>query len=780
MKRTRSNFLFSSRNGLLGAVLSCLMSISAFSAQNQMASITGVVTDPSGGIISGAVVTVHAAGQPASSSTRTAADGSFLFSGLPPGRYELTIERDGFLEYSRRDIKCDGQTAVRADIQLELAVAVETITVTADKRETDVAILASSISVITASQAVDQEMTTALDIATQTPNLHFTNSGMAMATYTAMRGITAGMTQMPAVGFYVDDVYYSSLDATLIDIERVEVLRGPQGTLYGRNSEAGVINVITRKPSNIWMGGGSFEAGSFNTYSVQGNVSGPLVKDRLLFKAAARRYETDGYFTNLYDDSTDSEKRRNTDGQAALLLFPIEHLSLNLKYDLQRYNTPKYAAFAPIDSGDMRNNINSDYPGSAYNHGDGLSLRSTYQLDNVELTSITSWRGEHFYGTNDIDMSAWDLMSMSIDRENSLVSEEFRIASDTSESRLRWLGGVFLLGENDDRCYGTWMNFANMGMGVPGETLWQNSSTDTLGLAAFGEATYSPTRRLNLTLGLRRDYERKDFTFKQSPSGPMLPMMGYASSAGDASKNFSAWLPKAALGYALSNRVRIHASASRGFRSGGFNDIDQLGSIFEPEFTWNYEIGAKTALWRDRLRLNTAFFYIDWSQMQVEVPTQGGTSVYIDNAAKAASKGVEIELTAQPVKGLHLVAGLARTAARYDEYLQGTTVYDGNQVMDVPRLTLNFTATYRFRGVLAGLSYNRVGDMYFDSANTTSQNYGLLGARVGYEFKHYSAYVYSENLTDAEYATRAFPVNDVWFGRAGAPRSVGIRLGTRF
>lgn len=779
MKHTRSStlsqFIFSLRTTALLALL-CLPSIAA----GQQTSIRGVVSDPSGAAVSGAFVTLSDGGQAPRSRTRTAADGTYSFSVLSPGKYELTVEHDGFPAFSKRDIVCSGPEDVRVDVRLALPVAVEKITVTAEKREADVETLASSISVITAGQADEQAMSTVLDIAAQTPNLYITNPGMAMATFASMRGVTAGMTQIPAVGFYVDDVYYSSLDAALFDVERIEVLRGPQGALYGRNSEAGVINVITRKPANSWLGGGEFETGSFNTFGVQANVSGPLVKDKALFNAAVRRSQTDGYFKNRFDESSDGGRTENTDGRGSLLLFPWRRLSLDLKYDLQRRNSPKYANFAPLDGGELRNNVNVDESGNAHNHSDGLSLRSSYSLDGKRLTSVTSWRGERYYAANDIDFSPWDLMALSVERKNSLVTEELRLASGHSDARLKWLGGVFVLSENDDRRHSTWMNFANMGMGAPGERLAQNSSINNLGLAAFGEAAYSVTRRLNATFGLRHDYERKEFSYVQTPSGFMLPLMGYAGGAGNARRGFSAWSPKAALGYALTDRIRLHASASRGFRSGGFNDKDQLGSAFEPEFTWNYEIGVKAAFWRDRLRLSAALFYIDWSRMQVEVPTQGGSSVYIDNAAKATSKGAEVEVTARLVKGLDFTAGLARTGARYGEYRQASTIYDDKRVIDVPDLTLNFALAYRFRGVVAGLSGNRVGKLYFDPANTMSQSYSLLGARVGYEFKKLTAYVYGENLAGDEYVTRAFAMNGVWYGRAGAPRSVGVRLAARF
>jgi iron complex outermembrane receptor protein len=319
-------------------------------------------------------------------------------------------------------------------------------------------------------------------------------------------------------------------------------------------------------------------------------------------------------------------------------------------------------------------------------------------------------------------------------------------------------------------------------MGMPGETLTLKSGTETLGIALFGEATYTFLDRLKITLGLRYDREQKDFDYTQTPSGPVLAMMGYAPDSGSRDDVFDAWLPKAAVSYQISEQVTPYVSVSRGFRSGGFNDKENVGSAYDPEFTWNYELGAKTSWMENRLQLNAALFYIDWSDMQVEVLTAGGTSVFIDNAGRATSKGAELELIARPLSGLEIMAGASFTDAKYDDYTQGVNVYDGSTVIDSPEYTMNIGATYRFlNGIFVNALYTHYGEVHFDPANTKSQeSYGIASARVGYEGKGFDVYLYCRNIFDEEYATRAFEVNDVWYGRSGEPRVVGVNARVYF
>jgi iron complex outermembrane receptor protein len=678
----------------------------------------------------------------------------------------------------------ENKTNTHTDVSTEEEFKLEPMIVTVEKREKNVQEIPNSVSVVSETQIADFNLKTTKDIVSMTPNLYITDTGNGlMSTFASIRGITGGMTGIPSLGFYVDDVYYPGLDISLFNVERIEVLRGPQGTLYGRNSEAGIINVITKKASDTWESSLGLDFGEFESREVKGTISGPVVQKQVSLRAAFRYFETDNYFENQFDGSDDAGRIENTDARVSLGFTPTDRLDLTLGYDFQQYDSPEYANFAPLDQeGDLRKNINVDYPGESSKDANGGHLKAVYKMKEMQLVSITSARNEDSFMSNDVDCMSVDMMTMSLDKDVTTFSQELRLVSDKKDAAFQWLCGVFLLSEQDDRKYDTWMNFMNMGMGVPGETLTQESGTDTWGGAAFGEIGYQFENGMNISLGLRYDYEKKEFDYTQTLSGPVLAMMGYGEQSGEAKESFDAWLPKAVVSYRAWEHIMPYASVSRGFRSGGFNDVDNLGTVYDPEFTWNYEVGIKTDWFANRLRMNLALFHIDWTDMQVEIPTAGGTAVYIDNAGEASSQGVELEVAVRPVPGLEILAGGAYTDAQYEDYTSGANVYDDKRIMDSPEYTLHIGVTYRFdNGFFINGKYAHFGEIYFDPANTRSQkNYGLADAKIGYETEHFDIYVYGKNLFDQDYVTRASEVNNTWYGRAGAPRTFGVMLTTRF
>lgn len=663
-------------------------------------------------------------------------------------------------------------------------VVLGTITVTSEKREKDVQIIPSSVTVVNETQIDDFQLEDTLDLISIMPNFYvvemFNNGGQNIA---SLRGVASGADRKLTLGVYVDDVPYYGLDFSLFDIERVEVLRGPQGTLYGRNSEAGVINIITKKPSSVLEGNVRLEGGSFNSYGVKGALSGPILGDRLGFKAALRYFETDGYFKNRYDGSDEAGREEILDGRLTFTAAPTDKLDLTLTADFQDYESPEYANFAPLDASDMRKAVNVDYPGKSEKDARGVSLRAEYQFGGMKLVSITSARNEEFFLSNDVDFMPTDMMTFDWGYDVTFYAQEFRLVSDRPESSLQWLSGVFLFYEKFDEEMGMWMNFMNMGMGVPGETLLQKSNVDTKSAALFGEIIYSFDNGLALTLGLRYDREQVDFDYSQQPSGPMLAMMGYPALASSNDDTFDAWLPKAALSYRFSENIMPYFIVSRGYRAGGFNTVsEKVGTSYDPEFSWNYELGAKTTWLDNRLHLNAALFYIERDNMLVDVIASDGYSSYIDNAAKASSRGVEVELMARPVRGLDIVASAAYTDAQYEDYAMGNNNYDGNTVLYSPEYTASLGVTYRFpNGIFLNAKYNYIGEMYYDVANIKPQgDYGLFDAKVGYETERFDIYVYGRNLFDKEYSTRTMENMGVWYGRAGAPQTFGVILQGRF
>ncbi len=663
------------------------------------------------------------------------------------------------------------------------ALELETITVTAEKREGNIQNIPASVSVVSDIQLDDLKMDLVKDITTLIPNFYVTDTGEDES-FASMRGIKGTMAGSPVVGIYVDDVYTTfGLDTALLDVERIEVLRGPQGTLYGRNSEAGIINVVTQKPTDQWESKVFADIGSFASYRAAAVVSGP-VTEKIGFRGALQYFESDGWFENKFNGSDEGGRKKELNGRFHFSLPVSEQLDFQLIYEFCRRDNPAYANFAFLDDpGELRKNINVDYMGEARRDADTLSLHGKYDFGKYRLVSITSFNKEDSSMSNDLDFTPMDIMDLTrIGRKVETFSQEFRLMSAEKNSSFTWIVGAFFLHEKRDNALGMWMNFMNMGMGMPGETLLSPSELVTTGGAIFGEATYSFTESLHLTAGLRYDREEQEFDYRRPQCGPILAMMGYDPVSGSEKDSHDSWLPKLAIRYDLTENVSPYVSVSRGFRSGGYNIMDNLGAAFAPEFTWNYEVGIKTSFFDNRLQANAAVFYIDWTDMQVEVPIAGGAAYYTDNAAEATSKGVELEVAARLMQGFDLFAGIGYTKAEYDSYSVGANVYDGNTIIDMPEMTFYLGGTYRHTsGFFASLLYRYVGDVTIDIANTHEQDaYGLLHGKIGYEGDSFDVYLYARNLLDDEYTTRQFNMQGTWVGRAGEPLVIGANLTFRF
>lgn len=659
----------------------------------------------------------------------------------------------------------------------------EATIVTADKREQKERDVPISMSVLSDDRLYDYNIDNGLDIANITPNFYITNPGAPSMTHATVRGINGAANQSPAVGFYVDGIYYPTLDTSLYDVERVEVLRGPQGTLYGRNTIAGVVNLVTKKPGNDLAGSVSAGYSSFDTYKFNAHLSGPVVKDKLFFKTAFRYEETKGWYEDKVSGDDEGGKTEKKDARMSLRFNPNRKLDFNLTYDYQQYDGLKNFQFALIDSDELRKSMTMDDKGSWYKDTDGLALSGEYALSGAKLVSVTSWHREEEYSLGDMDFTPTDIKTMSAYRDLAQLSQEFRLVSDNDTSKFSWLVGVFATDEDDEREYLTNFNFANMGMPYPAETLTMKAKTDTLNMALFGEANYKISKKLDVTLGLRYEYESKDFKYSMGSSGPVMGMMGFADDKGSADESYSVLLPKVAVGYEFSANIKGYASVTEGFRSGGFNDNSNMGSSYDPEYSWNYEAGFKSEWFDKRLILNAALFYIDWKDVQVEILTADtGTMEYLENAGQATTKGFEMELLARPVRGLEITSGFGYTDAEFDEYKKGDKDYSGKKITSTPEYTANLGATYRFAGgFFVNSNYKRFGDIYYDPENSIKQEaYDIVSAKVGYEFENFDIYFFGSNIFDEEYSTKSVGVNNLTYARAGAPRTVGVVLTGRF
>ena len=676
----------------------------------------------------------------------------------------------------------------------------ETMVVTSQKREENIQDVPISVTALSDVQIEDARIKKLEDLGFYTPNMLSGSSGGRSEPSPIIRGMYNRMSVNPTVGMYVDGVAYSraqAYDLDLVDIERIEVLKGPQGTLFGRNTEAGVINIVTKKPGNIWEGKISADYGNYNTQDYSFAVRGPLVQDTLSFGISGRRYLSDGYFQNDYLGTDDAEKSDDTSGRATLRWTPTEAWDVILNVGSARYENGFYT-FTPSE--DISHSINLDFEGSTENDSDCQSLSLNYDGDWFSFTSITAHRIGDYYSQFDMDSTPVDLYRTYYDQDHAQLSQEIRFASPDDSKGFKWLVGVYYLDEDFD--VDTTYDY-RQGVpeyGLPAYQSSMNTELDTQNYAVFGQATYTLWEKLGLTAGLRYENDKKDFKGLQFDD-PDVMWTGTTTVEND--KSLEVWLPKFAVDYRFIQDFMGYVSVAKGYTSGGFNNLDAtvLGIPYDPEFSWNYEAGVKTAWLDNKFILNFAAFYIDWTDKQVLLSTGPIGAIY-KNAAEATVKGFEVEALARPIRGLEVVGGFGYLDSEYDRFTEpifdsdtgaqiGEKNYEGKQLEYAPEFSYNLAVQYRYRLGYSGALFSRielqgVGDYYWNLDNTQKQSrYELVNAKLGYEgeFKGYgfNLYLWAKNIFDKTYGTAAYGSDEVGYNaRAGDPQTFGVTLTCRF
>ncbi|MCP4114760.1 MAG: TonB-dependent receptor [Desulfobacteraceae bacterium] len=700
----------------------------------------------------------------------------------------------------------DDTREINPEEEAHVKQEVEAITVTAQKREENMQEVPLSISVLSGVQIEDAGIRKTEDFIHHIPNLYMgspgSHNGSSWLNMRGISGIPADTSTNPAVGFYVDGVYYSGGFSTeLVDIDRIEVLRGPQGTLYGRNTEAGVIHIITKKPGDHFEGKAAVTLGNYNTQDYSVSVSGPMIQDKVYFSLAGKYLVSDGYIDNRFTGNDKSNDMDDQNIRAGLRWTPTDTWDINFTTDFLRYRDG-YDPFGPLND---IHTTSTDFKG---NYDDqnamGHNLKAEYTGSLFSLTSITSLRQWDEDLANDMDMSSTDLTRWYQELDFSTFSQEVRLASPEESGAVKWLVGSYYYNEDKsvDMIYDMRQGFP--AWGLPPYKMLQDNDIDTSGYAFFGQATCTLFHRLDLTGGLRYDHTAKELKFKEYYDQD-LSMFGMTpQNIKTDEEDYNEWLPKLALDYKWSPDFMTYISYAKGFKGGGFNIYSSsvAGTVYEPECSSNYEVGLKSSWLENRLTLNMAAFYIDWKDQQV-FQFIGSSDMIISNAAESTSKGFEIELLARPVTGLELTAGFGYTNVEFDEYKKAE--YDSDMTSPtygqktgerdlsgytnsyVPEYTYDLAIQYRsLKGFFGRLELQGVGEYWFDGENSKKQDgYELVNARIGYETELFEVVLWGKNLFDKEYATLGIAPQmttsgNQWTGAGGDPMTFGITLSKRF
>jgi len=668
------------------------------------------------------------------------------------------------------------------------------IIVTAQKKEESLQEVPLSVTAFTVDFIQEHNLTDFLDISARTPGMHYGNFPDEKLSRTSLRGIQASSGSAgadPAVSRYVDEVYIgqgAGAFMDLFDIERVEVLRGPQGLFFGRNSIGGAINYTTKRPSN------EFEAllegtyGDYNQHRVGALISGPLVRDRLAGKLSLISNGRDGTYTNLWLDIKGNEIS-NWSARGQLLWTPsgvtsvtltAEHREIDqesllfetLKYDLENGLLPLVLGLYGLplneDPWDRKGYSDTEQPETL--DLDGYSVNLVTAIGDVELVSITSYR-EHAYDSyRSTDASplrwAYDGDPEQVDR----LSQEIRVAWSTARTSVV-LGGYYFAQTAANQSF---IHFGEDFMEFLFEVplyveAGSNAVTDTTSYAGFANLTFTLSDRADMSVGLRYTRDEKEINYSQAdPFG----LLGGTFSL-QAMDDWGAATPAFNVRYMFNDNVRGYVNVGRGFKSGGFND--GLGSAdgiaFGPEFLWNYEIGLKTRLAQGRVTANFAAFYMDWTDIQITVDNPD-TPIYdpiIANAGAAHSTGIEGEIVAYPSRHWILGLNFALMDAEYD----GGTEPDGTPLGGIPYApdyTANLNAQYRgglsgsLEWFVGGEILNK-GELYLTPDNQEDGRvdpYTYINARLGIgpEDRGWSVTLWGRNLTDETVKERLFDLYD--------------------
>ena len=585
------------------------------------------------------------------------------------------------------------------------------------------------------------------------PNLYMPDYGAKVSSPIYIRGIGSKINS-PSVGLYIDGVPYfesSSFDFNFSNIESLDVLRGPQGTLYGRNTMGGIINVYTKSP--IHNPGTTFKytGGNHNLYDITATHSIKIKEDMGISFSGNYNY-FGGFFTNEYLH----EKADKSDGGQGRIRFdwnitPKWKFKLITSLDYFDQNGFPYGLYNTET--DQTENVNYNRPTTYIRTISTSGVNVEYSRKGYKINSQTSFQYLTDNQRIDQDFTPKDLYAVHKKEIHRMFSEELNIKSD-SKNNYQWLFGLFGFHQHIHRD----LNVEMPTQGVISNKLYE---IPTYGLALFHQSTLNNIiwDGLSLSAGIRFDYEHANNDYQMNN---MKGETNVGKDGFDEKLNFRQVTPKFTLQYTTSNLQNIYASVTRGYKAGGFNtSFDKKEErTFDPEYSWNYELGTKLNFCNNRFFADIALFYIDWKNQQVFQPIESGRGRKLKNAGKSASKGIEISLSARPVDELILQANYGYTKAYFKKYLFSEDIdFKDHRLPLVPDHTLSLHADYTFYKpfkkldeIQLGVTYLGTGKIYWADNNELSQSYyDVLNAQISFKRSDYMLSFWAKNITNKKY-----------------------------
>lgn len=706
-----------------------------------------------------------------------------------------------------------------------LYAQIEEVIVTAERREANLQEVPVAVSSFSSENLESAQVSTIGDLQSMVPNLSV-HSGDANNAVVYIRGI--GQIDSvaffePGVGIYLDDIYLGRAQGAfldVVDVERIEVLRGPQGSLYGRNSVGGAIKYVSAQASDEFSGNISAHLGNYNRRDIKATLSGPLT-DTLKGRLTLASMEHEGYSINRFDGQRDGD-RDNKFARAVLQFEPNDQFNMQLAFDYsdsdpKRSRTP--AKETPINiilgpsfpADEDPFVVNADFNTVEQTETKGISLNASWSLsEQWSLKSISSYR-ELDYGTElDLDGTPVNAFGIYYFNEQEQSSQEFQLQyqSDT----LSLVTGLYYFNEQGQTFDGG--VFANIFSASSGDGFFETDS-----YAVFGQLDIDINEKLTAIAGFRYTKETKSYrriaeSFNlialaaanpalANPDSELLRSVrgqGSISSGNPDDADFNNFSPKLGLKYQLSENTNLYASYSTAFKAGGFNGRVTSDALtpFDEETLISLEAGLKTQLWDDRLRINAAIFRNQYDDLQLssfEASADGGSILPVfTNAGEAVMKGAELELTAMLSDALTVNLNVGYLDAEYREYIAGDPasnqlidISDQRELVNAPEWDTQLGLRYDFAAwdlgqlsFLTDISYRSKTYLEVNSQETLAQNgYSIVNAAfmLAAEDGQWNIMLGAKNLSDKRYRSHAFDISafpGVMLGYYSAPRTYAL------
>ncbi|OGB33596.1 MAG: TonB-dependent receptor [Burkholderiales bacterium RIFCSPLOWO2_12_FULL_61_40] len=625
------------------------------------------------------------------------------------------------------------------------------VTVTANKQPQALERVPASVSAFSGDELEAAGIDSLEGVARMTPGFTFQASGQSGLQPPVMRGLTANtMGFSSSVALVVDGVPTlrgQGFDDNLLGIERVEVLRGPQSTLYGRNAEAGVVSIVTRKPGNDPYAVVSAEVGNRNKRVLRFDASHALVQDTLYLGVAGEFFGQDGFIDNAFKGHKEDDRERRN-GRLALRWTPDQRTDATLRYAQQEYRDQGSlwgAATAP--RGTVRSGTDS-WNGSTART---VSLDVSHELvSGLRLRSVTANNEFTDRIKQDIDFMPADLQHVSRDHHFRTLSQELRLEGQWGQAQ--WLAGFYADRDDHD---------LRFGQKIPLGTTTTSATQKGNSTALFTHWSIPLADRWSTTVGGRIEQDEVRFTL---------------AGGGEQSRGWTHFSPKLALQYQWRQDAQVYASVADGFRAGGFNAFaPEAYRRYQPERVRSFELGAKGRLLERRLRYGAAVYLMDVQDMQVQQIGLPG-QMFLTNAASARPVGVEAELRYLLGSGWQIQAALGLNHTRFREFQDGANNYKDKHNPLAPDATGHLGLRYdAAQGWYAQAHLNGASKVYLDAANNYGRaGYGVVNLMAGYTFGHTELSAYVHNAGNKTYDTIGC-LNGI-ATIYSPPRELGVRL----